>query len=152
MRAFARTRGLADAERRLALAGGCPGLAVTINLAEHEKRRALMLAMLEAAAGARAFSAWAKQSESFLQSKSEKLDAYIKPLYSLLSDLTTLHGGGRDIRNGDLAAPLAALAGRVSFAWLREAVAQADELTGLQRRNVQKGLTVDSFVATLRSA
>jgi hypothetical protein len=40
----------------------------------------------------------------------------------------------------------------VDFAWLREAVEQVDGLTHLQRRNVQKGPSVDRLVVSLRQA
>ena len=150
MRAFAKAKGLSDPERRIALAGGCPGLATSIDLAVYEKRRGVMLAMLESAAGVTQFGAWVKQSEGFLASKSEKLDLYFKPLYSLLGDVAVLHGGGTTIRNRDLEPALRKIAGQVSFEWLRAAVEQADELIGLQRRNVQKGPSVDSCVVDLR--
>ena len=150
MRAFAKAKGLTDAERRIALAGGCPGLATSIDLAVYEKRRGVMLAMLESAAGVTQFGAWVKQSEGFLASKSEKLDLYFKPLYSLLGDVAVLHGGGTAIRNRDLEPALRKIAGHVSFDWLRAAVEQADQLIGLQRRNVQKGPSVDSCVVELR--
>ncbi|MBI5083830.1 MAG: AAA family ATPase [Acidobacteria bacterium] len=150
MKAFAEAHGLRDAGRRIALAGGSPGLARSIDLAVYEKRRGVMLAMLESAGGTAPFGAWAKSSESFIASKSEKLDLYFKPLYSLLEDLLVLHSGGAEVRNQDLRPALERLAGKVSFDWLREAVEQADTLVGLQRRNVQKGPSVDSYVIGLR--
>lgn len=150
MRVFAKAKGLSDADRRIALAGGCPGLATSIDLAVYEKRRGVMLALLESAAGVTQFGAWVKQSEGFLASKSEKLDLYFKPLYSLLGDLAMLHGGGSAIRNRDLEPALRRIAGQVSFDWLRAAVEHADELISLQRRNVQKGPSVDSCVVALR--
>ena len=91
-----------------------------------------------------------KKSESFLASKSEKLDFYFKPLYGLLEDILLIHGGARPLRNADIAPRLSALAARIDFAWLREAVQQVDELTHLQRRNVQKGPSVDRLVVSLR--
>jgi DNA polymerase-3 subunit delta' len=154
MRAFLETRGVAAPERRMALAAGSPGLAAVMDLGVFEKRRALLMTMLEAAAGANGFAAWAKASESMLASKTEKLDLYLKPLYSLLEDLLVLANGSeeqaRRVRNADLRPALERLARQLSFEWLREATAQVDDLAGLQRRNVQKGLTLDRFVVTLR--
>ena len=144
MRAFAAARGIED-PRRLALAGGCPGLAATLDLEAFERRRSLMLGLLETAAGQAGFASWVKQSESFLASKTERLDFYLKPLYALLEDLVALSNGGGEIRNADLRARLEPLAQRVTFDWLREAVRQADTWAGLIRRNVQKGLLVDQF-------
>lgn len=151
MRAFAESRGLNSFERRLALAAGSPGLAVTLDLTLYDKRRGVMFSMLEAAAGAHGFVQWVKQSESFLASKNEKLDFYFKPAYSLLEDLLTIKSGGNRMRNADLAVELEHLARRVSFGWIREAVEKLDELVDLQRRNVQKGPSVDQLVVSLRS-
>ncbi|MBN9660286.1 MAG: AAA family ATPase [Acidobacteria bacterium] len=150
MKAFAKAKQLKDAERRVSLAGGCPGLACSLDLAAYEKRRGVMLALIEAASGHTNFASWAQKSESFLASKSEKLDFHFKALYSLLEDLAILHGGGTHIRNRDLRETLQKIAGRITFDWLRQAVEQADLLVTLQRRNVQKGPSVDNYVVSLR--
>ena len=150
MRAFARARHIEETDRRLGIAAGCPGLVVTTELEVHEKRRAVMLAMLEAAAGTGEFGAWVKQSESFFASKTEKLDLYFKTLYGLLEDILLLAHGGHALRNADLRRELATLAHRVDFDWIRRAVGKTDELVELQRRNVQKGLSIDRFVVTQR--
>ena len=63
MREFARRRGLADAERRIRLAHGSPGLAVSLDLEAYDRQREAMLALLEAAAGQARFSAWAPHAE-----------------------------------------------------------------------------------------
>lgn len=152
MLALGREKGWKDAARRAALAPGCPGVAGTLDLAVFEKRRAVMLSLLEAASGTTSFGAWVKQSESFLASKNEKLDLYLRPLYSLLEDLMVLNAGGGRIRNEEVRPALEKVASRISFDWLREAVAAADELEGLQRRNVQKGATLDNYVMRLRTA
>lgn len=151
MRAFAAARGLAEVEQRLALAGGSPGLAATLDLALEKKRRDILLAMLEAAAGAAKFGAWVKHSESFIASKSEKLDLYFRILYSLLEDVLVLKHGSARIRNLDARAALENIAARVSFDWIREAAARVDEMAALQRRNVQKGPLVDAFVVAQRA-
>lgn len=151
MRAFAAARGLAEVEQRLALAGGSPGLAATLDLAVEKKRRDTMLAMLEAAAGTAKFGAWVQKSESFIASKPEKLDLYFRILYSLLEDVLVLKHGSARIRNHDARAALESIAAKVSFDWIREAAARADEMVTLQRRNVQKGLLVDAFVVGQRA-
>src|SRR3954452_14638627 len=58
MKAFARARGLDQAERRVALAAGSPGVAVSIDLEAYDRRRAAMLTLLKVAAGAMPFGAW----------------------------------------------------------------------------------------------
>jgi DNA polymerase-3 subunit delta' len=152
MAQFAQASGIEKNDRRLALAAGCPGLALTLDIAAYEKRRGVMLALLEASAGVTPFATWTKASESFLQSKSEKMGLSIKILYGLLDDLVRLSNGGTEIRNIDLREPLSRIAVRVSFDWLQSAVAFADDFAGLERRNVQKGLALDSFVVSQRLA
>jgi DNA polymerase-3 subunit delta' len=149
MLSFAKSRGLKDAEKRLALSGGCPGLACSMDLQLYEKRRTALLALLDAAAGG-SFAQWVQRSESLIASKSEKLDLYFKILYGLLEDLLLLMHGKTSVRNQDIAGDLVRLASRVNFAWIREAIAFTDELIGLQRRNVQKGPSLDQGVIRLR--
>jgi|GEM_PF-591839 len=151
MLSFAESRGLKDANKRLALSGGCPGLALTMDLQAYEKRRTALLALLEAAAGG-SFAQWVQRSESLIASKSEKLDLYFKILYGLLEDLLLLMHGKTTVRNQDIAGELTRLASKVTFAWIREAIAFTDELIGLQRRNVQKGPSLDQGVVRLRNA
>ena len=133
------------------LAAGSPGMACALDLATHEKRRGAMLALLEAAAHG-SFAQWVDRSEGLLASKSEKLDLYFKILYGLLEDLLMLMHGKETVRNGDIAGELRMLASKVSFAWIREAIAHTDTLIGLQRRNVQKGPSLDSMVLELRES
>lgn len=150
MREFVRSRGLDEAERRIALAAGSPGVAVSLNLEVYDKRRAAMLTLLKVAAGAAPFSAWVPVSETMGRSKSEKLDLYLKVLYELLRDLLLLHQGGGEIRNVDIRRELEGLAGKVEFRWIRRAVARVDELAELIRRNIQKTIALDALITELR--
>ncbi|HKE22211.1 MAG TPA: AAA family ATPase [Bryobacteraceae bacterium] len=150
MEAFVKARGLDRAERRIALAAGSPGLAISIDLDAYEKRRAAMLALLKVAAGAAPFASWAPVSETVGRSKSEKLELYLKVLYELLRDLLLLHAGSGEIRNQDIRRELEPLAARVEFAWLRKAVAQVDEILELVRRNIQKTIALDALIVELR--
>lgn len=149
MRGFVAARRLDEPERRIMLAQGSPGLAVSIDLDEYDRRRAAMLALLEVAAGAAPFSNWVKYAES-AANRQEKLDPLLAMLYSLLQDVLRLQQGAGNIRNADLAARLAPLAAHVDFVWLRRAVAKVDELAGLVRRNIQKNIALDALVAELR--
>jgi DNA polymerase III, gamma/tau subunits len=151
MRAFVESRGLDRVEKRLALAAGSPGLAVSLDLDAYDKRRTAMLALLEVAAGRAPFSAWAKYSESIGASKSEKLDQYLRVLYILLEDLLLIPYN-RDIRNPDIRKQLEALAQSVSFSWLEAAVRKVDELVELVRRNIQKSIALDAFAIALRKS
>ena len=150
MQAFLGSRGLPDAERRMALAAGSPGLAISMDLDVYNERRTAMLKLLEVAAGRAPFSEWAQYAEAMAPRKTEKLDALLNILYVLLEDLLLLSEGAGEIRNGDIRRDLEALASRVSFRWIRAAVHRADELSGLVRRNIQKGIALDALVVELR--
>src|SRR5205814_10497740 len=113
IREFVRARGLDQPEKRIALAAGSPGLAISLDLETHEKRRAAMLTLLKVAANASPFSAWVPVSETIGRSKSEKLDLYLKVLYDLLRDLLVLHEGGPNIHNQDVRRELEALAAKL---------------------------------------
>jgi DNA polymerase III subunit delta' len=150
MEAFARARGLPDTERRIALAAGSPGLAVSMDLEVYEERRSAMLKLLEAAAGRAPFADWAKYAEAMAPRKAEKLDALLNILYVLLEDLLLISEGANEIRNADIRRELEPLAERVSFRWIRAAVERADELSELVRRNIQKSIALDALVVSLR--
>ena len=150
MHAFAGSRDLADAERRIALSAGSPGLAVSMDLEVYDERRTAMLKLLEAAAGVVPFAEWAKQAEAMAPRRLEKLDSLLTILYVLLEDILLLAQGVGEIRNTDIRRQLEAVAGRVSFRWIRSAVARADELSELVRRNIQKSIALDAFVVELR--
>jgi DNA polymerase III subunit delta' len=151
MREFARARGLADAERRLALAAGSPGLAVSLDLESYDKRRSVMLALLRAAAGVTPFGSWMLAGEAIGRSKNEKLESYLKVLYELLRDLLILREGAGEIRNGDIRRELETLARHLDFAWMRKAVTRVDQLAELVRRNIQKTIALDALVLELRA-
>ncbi len=151
MRRFAASRQLAEASRRIELAQGSPGLSVSIDLEVYDRRRAAMLTLLEVAAGAAPFAAWVKYAESGA-SRQEKLEPLLRTLYSLLEDMLRIQHGGGAIRNAEVREQLAALAERVSFAWMRKAVAKVDELSELVRRNIQKNIALDAMIVELRAA
>lgn len=150
MHRFLESRGLADVERRIALASGSPGTAVTLDLAEYEERRRAMLALLQVAAGLSPFEAWLPHSDAIGAARQEKLDAYLKLLYLLLSDLLAVQQGTHRLRNADLREELERLAQRVSFDWIRAASARVDELVVFVRRNIQKTIALDALIVELR--
>lgn len=136
-------------ERRLPLASGSPGLAVSIDLDAFDKRRSAMLALLKSSSGLAPFGAWIKHSEAVGASKSEKLDDYLRVLYQLLEDLLLVANGLPAKRNADLAADLKSLAGAVKFPWIDRAIRRLDELVPLVRRNIQKSIALDAFAVAL---
>jgi DNA polymerase-3 subunit delta' len=149
---FVRARDLDRPERRIALAAGSPGIAISLDIDAHDHRRSAMLALLKVAAGAAPFSAWAPVAEAIGRTKSEKLELHLKALYELLRDLLVLQQNGGGIRNLDIRGELEALAAKVEFAWIRKAVAKVDEIADLARRNIQKGIALDALIADLRAA
>ncbi len=150
MKDFARVRGLDQAERRIALSGGSPGVAASLDIELFQKRRNAMLTLLKAGAGATPYASWLPISETLGRSKSEKLELYLKLLYELLRDLTLLVESNAAIRNVDLRAELAALSSRVSRKWLINAVKSVDEIAALLRRNIQKQIALDGLIMQLR--
>jgi len=150
MREFVRARGLDQPERRVSLAAGSPGIAMSLDIEVYDKRRAAMLTLVKVAAGLAPFSAWVPVSETMGRSKSEKLDLYLKVLYELLRDLLLLHHGMSDIRNIDIRRELETLSGKIEFAWIRQAVKKVDDLVMLVRRNIQKTIALDAVIIDLR--
>jgi len=150
MRAFVKARNLDHPDRRIALSAGSPGVALSLDLEQYDRRRAAMVALLRVAAGAAPFSEWMKYSETIARSKSEKLELYLKVLYMLLRDVLVLREGGGDVRNVDIQPQLEPLARKVSFAWIRTAVKKVDELAELLRRNIQKTIALDALILELR--
>jgi DNA polymerase III subunit delta' len=151
MRDFARVRGLDNAERRIALSGGSPGVAASLDIELYQKRRAYMLALLKTGAGAASYASWLPVSEALARSKSEKLELHLKLLYDLLRDITVLREGGESIRNFDLRNDLSALASRVSRSWILQSVKGVDEIAGLVRRNIQKSIALDGLLMRMRA-
>jgi DNA polymerase-3 subunit delta' len=150
MQAFVHSHSMKDADRRLTLAAGSPGLATSIDLEIYDKRRNAMLTLLQVAANRAPFGKWAKLSETLGNSKLEKLEYYLNVLYILLEDLLILQQNGSEIRNADVQKDLAAIASFISFEWIRTAVKKVDELMELLRRNIQKSLALDSLVLELQ--
>jgi DNA polymerase-3 subunit delta' len=151
MQTFARERGLADAERRVALSAGSPGLAIALDLEVYAERRTAMLTLLEAAAGRAPFAEWVKHAEAMSNRKQEKLDFLLTILYVLLEDVLLAAEETGEIRNADIQAEIRTLASQVSFEWIRAAVGKIDELGELLRRNIQKNIALDALVVELRS-
>jgi DNA polymerase-3 subunit delta' len=151
MKDFARVRGLDNAERRIALSGGSPGVAASLDIELYQKRRASMLALLKTGAGVSSYAAWLPVSEALGRSRSEKLEGYLKLLYELLRDLTVLGEGGTAIRNVDIRNDLSALAQKVSRRWIIHAVKSVDAIAELLRRNIQKTIALDGLLMELRS-
>jgi len=150
MQAFASARDLSGAARRIALAAGSPGLAVSMDLEQYDDRRKAMLKLLQVSAKRAPFAQWLQQAEMLAARKQEKLEILLKILYVLLEDVLLLIMDDGEIRNLDIQPELEQLAARISLDWVRAAVQRADELSNLIRRNIQKNIALDALVIDLR--
>jgi DNA polymerase III subunit delta' len=148
---FAASRSLAEAQTRIDLAEGSPGLAVTLDIEELRSRRGLMLAAFECGAGLTPFSTWVGQSENFNASRSEKLEAYLKLAYLLLRDILSVQHGRGPVSNRDVHDRIAKIASVVNFPWIERATRQIDDLLVMVRRNIQKTAALDALVMNLRN-
>jgi DNA polymerase-3 subunit delta' len=148
---FAAAREMPEAETRIALAEGSPGIASTLDLDVFRERRALLLAAFECGAGLKPFSSWVQESESFANRKSEKLDFYLKLAYGLLEDVLAVSQGQPAAVHRDIQQRVVALAQRVSFSWIEKAVKSVDELVVMVRRNIQKVGALDAMIINLRN-
>ena len=151
MREFLKARGADQAERRLKLAEGSPGAAISLDLEAYDRRREAMLALLKVAGGLQPFGTWMKYSESIAARRTEKIEQYLEVLYTLLGDVVRLGHGGADLRNQDVEGELRTLLAKVSFEWLRAALERVDKLVELARRNIQKSIALDAMAVELRS-
>lgn len=151
MQAFLSRRHSDQADRRLSLAEGSPGAAVSLDLEVYDRRRASMLALLKVAGGLEPFGTWMKHSDSIAARRTEKLESYLEALYSLLEDILRSANGMENLRNHDIAREIEPLARKVSFDWLRAMIERVDELVELARRNIQKSIALDALAVELRS-
>ena len=151
MLAFAKARNLEEAATRVALAEGSPCIAATLDLEVFRERRALMLTALEYGAGIAQFADWVQNSESFGSKKAEKLDLYLKPAYALLEEILGVMQGRGASRQRDIQQRVTAIAQRVNFEWLEQAVKGIDELAIMVKRNIQKVGAVDAMIIKLRN-
>jgi DNA polymerase-3 subunit delta' len=145
MRQFITGRGLDQAERRLALGEGAPGVAATMDFETYDRRRTAMLTLLRVAAGMEQFGAWMKHSDSIGARKTEKLEQYLEVLYSLIEDVLRLAHGAPAMRNFDIERDLQAVSAKFSFDGLRKFTGRVDELVDLARRNIQKSIALDAL-------
>ena len=151
MLTFARAKALPEADIRIALAEGSPGIAASIEIKQFQDRRALLLAALECGAGLTPFSIWVQHSESFNASRSEKLEGYLKLAYGLLGDVLTVLHGRNPSKNRDVQGRVTKIAEAVNFRWVERAVRCVDELVLMVRRNIQKTAALDAMIIILRN-
>jgi DNA polymerase-3 subunit delta' len=148
---FSQARALSDAQVRIALSEGSPGIAASLDLELFRNRRALILAAFECGAGLTPFSAWVQSSEPFGMSRSEKLDNYLKLAYGVLEDIVAASYSRTISKNRDVESRIVNIARAVNFSWLERAVGSLDELVLMVRRNIQKAGALDAMIINLRN-
>jgi DNA polymerase-3 subunit delta' len=141
------------------LSEGAAGRALAFNLQEYTAARADALALLAGLERtpnqAQDHSALFRTTETY-RSGAEgqaKTAALLRALSSLLEDLLLLQSGAADrIRNIDRRADLDRLAATVSFAWIESALRAVDAAYSGMRRNLLRGLSLDSLALELETA
>jgi DNA polymerase-3 subunit delta' len=144
---------LAPAARRLSaqLSGGCPGVALSLDLAESERLRRDVLRFLETSVSGRDFSGLFTLTTALAKSERGSFDNLLTMFYSVLSDLLVFSCGSRNpvLRNPDLRREIEALSAKVNGDWVARAVRHLDELHGRLRRNSNRQLGLDAVAASL---
>lgn len=80
----------------------------------------------------------------------DRMDSLLRAAYSLLEDLLQLKSGTQDlVRNTDVLPELSKLASSVDIKWIERASQGLSQLQSGMRRNVLRGLSLDSFAASL---
>jgi DNA polymerase-3 subunit delta' len=80
----------------------------------------------------------------------DKMDSLLRAAYSLLEDLLHLQSGANDlVRNTDILPELAKLNAAIDLKWIERASYGLGQLQSGMRRNVLRGLSLDSFAASL---
>lgn len=151
VRSFIAARKLTDPETRLALAGGCPGVAASLDLDQFRERRALLLEAFECGANIATWPTWVQHSETFGSRKSEKLEYYLKLAYGVLEDILNVRQGRAPVCNRDVRDRIEKISTHVSLPWIECAVAGIDELVTMARRNIQKTAALDAMIIKLRN-
>jgi len=134
------------------LAEGAIGRARSFDVAAYTAARADALALLQSAITAEDHSALFRVTETYRAGAEgrEKTDQLLRALYLLLEDMMFARSGTADlIRNVDMAAELARLAGSIDFAWLAAAAQGLAEVERGMRRNLLRSLSLDAFAVGL---
>jgi len=140
-------------ERKLAaqLSGGSPGLALSLNLGESIRlRRTLLEWIARSITGEKHADVFAASAQLAKQEK-ESIENILELLYSLLTDLLEASQNPKLAvpRNPDLGPEIEALAKRVNWDWVVDAVDKLDRLEGRLRRNINRQLALDAYASFL---
>lgn len=153
MAAFVASREDLSDEERKSLSGwaqGSPGRALALDIESYQERREHMLALLETSLGKTPFAELLAHTDSIGRRQKEKISLLAEVLQGLLSDLLHLRLGSGRLVNVDIRERLRELADRVEFEWIELAARDLDNLTRLERRNIQRQIAVEALAVNWR--
>jgi DNA polymerase-3 subunit delta' len=134
------------------MAEGAVGRARSFDLAAYRAARQQAWIMLNSALRGGDHAALFQVTESYRAGAEgrDKIERLVRMLYSLLRDLLYLNSGaGELIRNLEIEGELKKLAQSADFAWISEADERLADVERGLRRNLQRSLSLDAFVAAL---
>jgi len=134
------------------LCGGSVGRARSFDLAGYLTARKDALLLLTTALGENDHSALFRATESYRAGGEGKgkTELLISVLYSVLEDLMFLKAGSVELlRNQDMQAELAGIAGQVSFEWIARASDGLGEVQNGMRRNLLRSLSLDGYSSAI---
>jgi DNA polymerase III subunit delta' len=135
------------------LAEGSPGYALEMDVEKESQRRRDALKILERASRGAEFGQIFSQTAALAKDKNVTFEDQLSIFYSLLSDLLELSSGigTPQIRNLPLRKELEVVARRFNVVAIHRALQKLDELAAGARRNLNKQLGLEAFVANLSS-
>jgi len=136
------------------LCGGAVGRARGFDLNGYLTARKDALLLLTTALGENEHAALFRATEAYRAGGEgkAKTDLLISVLYSILEDLVFLKSGSPElVRNQDMQAELAAIAGQVDFNWIVRASDGLGEVQNGMRRNLLRSLSLDGFSSSIET-
>jgi len=134
------------------LAEGAVGRARSFDLAAYRAARQHAWVILHAALRGGDHAGLFQVTENYRAGAEgrDKTEQLVRTLYSLLRDLLYLNSGtGEFVRNLEIEGELKKLAETADFAWIAEAAERLAEVERGMRRNLQRSLSLEAFVAAL---
>jgi DNA polymerase-3 subunit delta' len=145
-------RELKPAERKLAaqLSGGCPGVALAIDLTESARLRRSVLRLVEQAVRGKGYREIFAATAQLAKNEKESFENILGLFYSLVADLLELSQGPANSvpRNPDLRRELETLGKDIRLEWVVRATESLDRLESRLRRNIGRQLGLDAMAVT----
>jgi DNA polymerase-3 subunit delta' len=136
------------------LAGGSPGVALTLDVKESLRLRGAALRMIHQAIHSKDYGAIFAATEKFAKKEKEPFENILHLIYTLFTDLleVSLCPKSSLPRNPDLRREIEALGNRINWEWVDRATRGLDLLEGRLPRNIGKQLGLDAYVSSLGSS